>query len=150
MTGMPAGRCGNDPRTILSDGDQAAVTEFREYLIARRTVERVAALCDQWQGRDLVPAGRQLLAELTAALAGTPAVSAAAPPVVRTRLINVTGHIEGFRWWCSGCRAKASQPLPSQFAAYQDAERDHPYCTADLLAGLAHEQDATHEQAPDA
>lgn len=34
----PTGRCGNDPRTVLSPGDQAAVTKFTEYLARRRRV----------------------------------------------------------------------------------------------------------------
>ncbi|XMN09337.1 DUF6011 domain-containing protein [Streptomyces griseobrunneus] len=32
------GRCGTDPRTVLSPGDQAAVTQFKEYLARRRRV----------------------------------------------------------------------------------------------------------------
>ncbi|GGZ51568.1 DUF6011 domain-containing protein [Streptomyces rubiginosohelvolus] len=32
----PSGRCGNDPRTVLSPGDHAAVTQFTEYLARRR------------------------------------------------------------------------------------------------------------------
>lgn len=128
MTDMPRGRCGNDPRTVLSAGDQAVVAEFREYLIARRSLERVAALRDQWQGRDLEPSGRQLLAELTAALADTPAGNASARPAATVRIIHITAHIEGYRWWCGGCPAMAGQPFPSEFAAHQDAGRDHPHC----------------------
>ncbi|MFD6421575.1 DUF6011 domain-containing protein [Streptomyces sp. NPDC060198] len=32
----PTGRCGNDPRTVLSPGDQAAVAQFTAYLTRRR------------------------------------------------------------------------------------------------------------------
>ncbi|MFG3174898.1 DUF6011 domain-containing protein [[Kitasatospora] papulosa] len=32
----PTGRCGNDPRTVLSPGDQAAVDKFKEYLLRKR------------------------------------------------------------------------------------------------------------------
>lgn len=32
----PNGRCGNDPRTVLSPGDQAAVAQFTEYLLRKR------------------------------------------------------------------------------------------------------------------
>lgn len=31
--------CGNDPRTELTDGDRAAVADFREYLQLRKTAE---------------------------------------------------------------------------------------------------------------
>ncbi|WEH43941.1 hypothetical protein [Streptomyces sp. AM 2-1-1] len=32
----PTGRCGNDPRTVLSPADQAAIAKFTEYLARRR------------------------------------------------------------------------------------------------------------------
>ncbi|MFD3749721.1 DUF6011 domain-containing protein [Streptomyces cyaneofuscatus] len=35
----PTGRCGNDPRTVLSPGDQAAVTDFKEYLAEKRRAD---------------------------------------------------------------------------------------------------------------
>ncbi|MFE5996738.1 DUF6011 domain-containing protein [Streptomyces sp. NPDC056454] len=35
----PSGRCGNDPRTVLSPGDQAAVAEFKEYLAEKRRAD---------------------------------------------------------------------------------------------------------------
>lgn len=37
--GMPAGRCGNDPRTEMTPGDREAVDEFREQLAARKQAE---------------------------------------------------------------------------------------------------------------
>lgn len=40
MNDIPTMRCGNDPRTVLTPGDRKAVEEFREYLAARRFVER--------------------------------------------------------------------------------------------------------------
>ncbi|MFJ8224929.1 DUF6011 domain-containing protein [Streptomyces griseus] len=36
----PTGRCGNDPRTVLSPGDQAAVTQFTEYLAEKSRADR--------------------------------------------------------------------------------------------------------------
>ncbi|WP_128817996.1 DUF6011 domain-containing protein [Streptomyces sp. S063] len=39
----PTGRCGNDPRTVLSPGDQAAVAEFKEYLAERARADRAEA-----------------------------------------------------------------------------------------------------------
>ncbi|GFH36600.1 DUF6011 domain-containing protein [Streptomyces pacificus] len=33
------GRCGNDPRTTLSPGDQAAIASFEEYLAVRKRAE---------------------------------------------------------------------------------------------------------------
>lgn len=148
MTDMPRGRCGNDPRTVLSPGDQVAVDEFREYLLARRTIKRVMALRDQWQGRDLKASGQQLLAELTAALAGTPAAEASARPAAKIRIINVTAHIEGYHWWCGGCPATSSKPFRSEFGAYQDANRDHPHCGITLTP--AQERTPITEQAPHA
>ncbi|MYR93074.1 MULTISPECIES: DUF6011 domain-containing protein [unclassified Streptomyces] len=35
----PIGRCGNDPRTVLSPGDQAVVDEFKEYLAEKRRAD---------------------------------------------------------------------------------------------------------------
>ncbi|GGJ81849.1 hypothetical protein GCM10011583_11630 [Streptomyces camponoticapitis] len=32
----PRGHCGNDPRTVLSPGDQAAIDEFKDYLAERK------------------------------------------------------------------------------------------------------------------
>ncbi|MCZ4123373.1 hypothetical protein [Streptomyces sp. H39-S7] len=54
----------------------------------------------------------------------------ASPRVVRTRIINVTPGIDGYRWRCGRCPSQADRPFPYEFAAYQDAERDHPYCAA--------------------
>ncbi|CAM5383027.1 hypothetical protein I6J39_16805 [Streptomyces californicus] len=39
----PTGRCGNDPRTVLSPGDQAAVAEFKEYLAEKARADRAEA-----------------------------------------------------------------------------------------------------------
>ncbi|MFD5682165.1 DUF6011 domain-containing protein [Streptomyces bacillaris] len=43
-TPKPAGRCGNDPRTVLSPGDQAAVTEFKGYLAEKRRADEAEAV----------------------------------------------------------------------------------------------------------
>ncbi|MET7412487.1 DUF6011 domain-containing protein [Streptomyces rubiginosohelvolus] len=39
----PTGGCGNDPRTVLSPGDQAAVAEFKEYLAEKARADRAEA-----------------------------------------------------------------------------------------------------------
>ncbi|MEV8048933.1 DUF6011 domain-containing protein [Streptomyces bacillaris] len=38
-----SGRCGNDPRTVLSPGDQAVVDEFKEYLAEKARADRAEA-----------------------------------------------------------------------------------------------------------
>lgn len=37
------GRCGNDPRTVLTDHDRQVVEKFRAYLAARRAAEKAAS-----------------------------------------------------------------------------------------------------------
>jgi hypothetical protein len=47
------GRCGNDPRTELTDGDCHAIEEFRAYLAARRAEQQdTATLADAFQTID--------------------------------------------------------------------------------------------------
>ncbi|MFB7228492.1 DUF6011 domain-containing protein [Streptomyces fimicarius] len=40
----PTGGCGNDPRTVLSPGDQAVVAEFKEYLAEKRRADVAEAV----------------------------------------------------------------------------------------------------------
>ncbi|NEC43256.1 DUF6011 domain-containing protein [Streptomyces sp. SID8016] len=39
----PTGHCGNDPRTVLSPGDQAAVDAVKEYLAEKARADRAEA-----------------------------------------------------------------------------------------------------------
>ncbi|MFJ1858778.1 DUF6011 domain-containing protein [Streptomyces anulatus] len=39
----PTGRCGNAPQTVLSPGDQAAVTDFTDYLAEKARADRAEA-----------------------------------------------------------------------------------------------------------
>lgn len=54
--------CGNDPRTVLSDGDAQAVADFRAYLAARKTVVDYEASAGFVQRADGRPTAASLLA----------------------------------------------------------------------------------------
>lgn len=75
----PAGRCGNDPRTVLSPGDQVAVDEYRAFLSQRKrardaeaTIQRITAVRDEWAGHCIHFQTGWLLSDLSAALDGRP------------------------------------------------------------------------------
>lgn len=75
----PSGRCGNDPRTVLSPGDQAAVDQFRAFLRQRKrardaeaTLRRVTDVRDEWAGHCIHFQTGWLLSDLGAALDDRP------------------------------------------------------------------------------